>query len=144
MAVGSGGISNMGPASQPHAHVGSAAVILGRRPDDQRAGRDTPDDAAPAVWEEWNAKSPRAQVDDGLAADAAFLRKTEPERQFTVDLRPDLVSLVPSAPDRRPAPRTAGGGLRPPGLRPARPGHMPPSVGDPALLQRLRLTFPGP
>jgi uncharacterized protein (TIGR03083 family) len=217
--------------AQVMSHVGSAAVILGRRLDDQRAGHDTPEDAAPAVWDEWNAKTPRAQVDDGLAADAAYLqrleamsdqdrqelsftigplrldfdqlagvrlnehavhswdievaldpsatippaiaalivdnldliarytskpggdpsqitvRTSEPERHFTVELAPDSVSLIPSAGE-------AGAGA--PHLElPAEafvrlvygrldPEHTPPSVGDPALLQRLRGTFPGP
>ena len=35
-------------------------------------GVETPDDFNASVWAEWDAKSPRAQVDDALAADAAF------------------------------------------------------------------------
>jgi uncharacterized protein (TIGR03083 family) len=58
-------------------HLGSGAVIMGRRLEDTLAGRDTPDDFAPSVWDEWNAKTPRAKADDALAADAALLRAIE-------------------------------------------------------------------
>ncbi len=54
-------------------HLGSGAVISARRIEDSLAGVDTPDDFNPSVWDEWNAKSPRAQVDDALAADARLL-----------------------------------------------------------------------
>lgn len=54
-------------------HLGSAAVITQRRLGDALAGQDTPDDFAPSVWDTWNAKSPVAQRDDALAADAALL-----------------------------------------------------------------------
>lgn len=53
-------------------HLGSAAVIFGRRLSDGLAGVETPDDFNAGVWAEWDTKSPRAQVDDALAADAAF------------------------------------------------------------------------
>ena len=53
-------------------HLGSAAVIMQRRFEAA-----VPDDFAPSVWEEWNAKSPRAQVDDALAADAALAAALE-------------------------------------------------------------------
>jgi uncharacterized protein (TIGR03083 family) len=56
-------------------HVGSGATIMLRRVDDSLAGRDTPDDFAPEVWDTWNAKRPRAQVDDGLQADAALVER---------------------------------------------------------------------
>ena len=39
---------------------------------DGLAGVETPDDFNASVWAEWDAKSPRAQVDDALVADAAF------------------------------------------------------------------------
>jgi uncharacterized protein (TIGR03083 family) len=42
-----------------------------RRFDDGLAGATTPDEFPQSVWDEWNAKSPRAQVDDGLAVDRA-------------------------------------------------------------------------
>lgn len=54
-------------------HVGSGAVISRRRLEDELAGSALADDFAPKTWDEWDAKSPRAQVDDGLVADAAFL-----------------------------------------------------------------------
>ncbi len=50
-------------------HVGSGAVIMQGRLTDALADRATPDEFAPSVWDVWNAKSPREQVDDGLAAD---------------------------------------------------------------------------
>ena len=54
-------------------HLGSGAVITERRLDDAFAGNAMPDDFAPAVWDTWNAKSPRQKADDGLAADRALL-----------------------------------------------------------------------
>jgi uncharacterized protein (TIGR03083 family) len=59
--------------AQVVSHVGSGAVIMHRRLDDTLADRATPDEFAPAVWDVWNAKSPREQVDDGLAADRALV-----------------------------------------------------------------------
>ena len=58
-------------------HLGSGAVIMRRRLEDIRAGRETPDDFAPSVWDEWNAKTPRAQADDALVADEAVLQALE-------------------------------------------------------------------
>ena len=58
-------------------HLGSAAVIMGRRLEDARAGRATPDDVPPSVWDEWNAKSARAKADDALVADEAVLEALE-------------------------------------------------------------------
>ena len=58
-------------------HLGSAAVIMGHRLQDVLAGRETPDDLAPSVWEEWNAKSARARADDALQADRAVLEALE-------------------------------------------------------------------
>jgi hypothetical protein len=49
-------------------HLGSGAVIAQRRLDDALTGSPTPDDFNPSVWDEWNAKSPRTKVDDGLGA----------------------------------------------------------------------------
>jgi uncharacterized protein (TIGR03083 family) len=54
-------------------HIGSGAVIMQRRLEDSAAGRATPAEFAPAVWDEWNAKSPLDQRDSALAADRAFL-----------------------------------------------------------------------
>ena len=43
-----------------------------------RPGRDgTPEDFAPGVWDEWNAKSPRAKTDDALVSDRALLEALE-------------------------------------------------------------------
>ncbi|MEY2571504.1 MAG: hypothetical protein QOE63_1854 [Acidimicrobiaceae bacterium] len=54
-------------------HVGSSAVILQRRLEDALADQPTPDDFAPAVWDAWNAKSPRAKADDALVADRTII-----------------------------------------------------------------------
>jgi uncharacterized protein (TIGR03083 family) len=58
-------------------HLGSGAVIMQRRLQDARAGTETPEGFAPAVWDEWNAKSPRAKTDDALVADAALVEALE-------------------------------------------------------------------
>lgn len=58
-------------------HLGSGAVITLRRFEDTLAGRPTPDDFSQGVWDEWNAKSPRAQADDALAADRRLLQRIE-------------------------------------------------------------------
>jgi uncharacterized protein (TIGR03083 family) len=58
-------------------HLGSGAVITQRRLEDVLAGLPTPDDFAPGVWDEWNAKTPVAQRDDALGADAALLARLE-------------------------------------------------------------------
>jgi len=58
-------------------HMGSGAVILRRRLDDILAGVETPDDAAPSVWDEWNAKSPVDQAADALVTDRALLERLE-------------------------------------------------------------------
>ena len=50
-------------------HLGSGAVIMRRRLQDTLAGSDMPDDFAPTVWDEWNAKTPRGQADDALVED---------------------------------------------------------------------------
>ncbi len=54
-------------------HLGSGAVISRRRLEDTIAGRETPEDFAPGIWGEWNAKPPLAQRDDALAADVTLL-----------------------------------------------------------------------
>ncbi len=41
------------------------------------AGTQTPEDFAPGVWDEWNAKSPRAKTDDALVTDGALLEALE-------------------------------------------------------------------
>lgn len=58
-------------------HLGSGAVITQRRLEDALSGLSTPEDFAPGVWDEWNAKTPPAQRDDALAADAALLARVE-------------------------------------------------------------------
>jgi uncharacterized protein (TIGR03083 family) len=63
--------------AQVLSHLGSSAVIMQRRLEDALAGENTPDDFAPGVWDAWNAKSPVAQRDDALAADAALLARIE-------------------------------------------------------------------
>jgi uncharacterized protein (TIGR03083 family) len=74
-------------------HFGSGAVVLQRLLEDALADRTTPDDFAPGVWDTWNAKTPTAQRDDGLAADAALLARLEattPEERsaFTTSMGP--------------------------------------------------------
>jgi uncharacterized protein (TIGR03083 family) len=51
------------------AHLGSGAVLMERRLEAALAGTAPPDDFAQPVWDEWNAKSPRAKADDALAED---------------------------------------------------------------------------
>ena len=58
-------------------HLGSGAVIGTRRLDDGLAGTTMPDGFAPSVWDTWNAKSPRAKTDDGLASDAALISRLQ-------------------------------------------------------------------
>ncbi len=60
---------NEWPIAGVLSHLGSSAVIMRRRLEDALAGRSTPDDFAPSVWDGWNAKSPRAQADDALVED---------------------------------------------------------------------------
>jgi uncharacterized protein (TIGR03083 family) len=63
--------------AQVFSHLGSGAVILRRRLEDIRAGTAMPDEFAPSVWDEWNAKTPRAKADDALVADDAVLEALE-------------------------------------------------------------------
>ena len=58
-------------------HLGSGAVIMTRRIDEGLAGRALPDDFAPSVWDEWNAKSPREKADAALAADRQLVERFE-------------------------------------------------------------------
>jgi len=55
--------------AQVLSHLGSGAVINQRGLADTLAGAETPEDFAPSVWDEWNAKTPRAQAVDALVAD---------------------------------------------------------------------------
>jgi uncharacterized protein (TIGR03083 family) len=61
-------------------HLGSGAVIMRRRLQDTLAGTESPNDFAPSVWDEWNAKSPRAKADDVLVADEELLAALEAVR----------------------------------------------------------------
>jgi uncharacterized protein (TIGR03083 family) len=63
--------------AQVMSYLGSGAVIMQRRFEAAVAGAAAPDEFAPSVWEEWNAKSPCAQVDEALAADAALAAALE-------------------------------------------------------------------
>ena len=63
--------------AQVLSHLGSGAVIARRGLQDALAGTPTPDDFNPSVWDEWNAKSPRAQADEALVADAALIEAYE-------------------------------------------------------------------
>lgn len=74
-------------------HLGSGAVIMQRRLQDALAGQDTREDFAPGVWDTWNAKSPGAQRDDALEADAALLARidavpAEERQRFTFAMGP--------------------------------------------------------
>jgi hypothetical protein len=53
--------------------LGLGRVIVRRGLEDVLAGRTTPDDFAPSVWDERNAKLARAEADDALVADEAVL-----------------------------------------------------------------------
>ena len=54
-------------------HIGSGAAILQHRLENELARSVTSNEFAPRTWDEWNAKTPRAQVDDGHTADAELL-----------------------------------------------------------------------
>ena len=63
--------------AQVLSHLGSGAVIALRGLEDVRAGTTTPEGFNQAVWDEWNAKTPRAQADDALVADEALVAALE-------------------------------------------------------------------
>ena len=63
--------------AQVLSHLGSGAVIFQRSLQDAQAGTTAPDDFNPSVWDEWNAKTPRAQADDALIADEAMMEAIE-------------------------------------------------------------------
>jgi uncharacterized protein (TIGR03083 family) len=54
-------------------HLGSGGVIQQRHLADALAGTATPEGLNQAVWDEWNAKTPRAQADDSLKIDGTLL-----------------------------------------------------------------------
>jgi uncharacterized protein (TIGR03083 family) len=58
-------------------HIGSGAVILGRRFEDALAGTEPDPGFNQSVWDEWNAKQPEAQVSEATEADLAFLQSLE-------------------------------------------------------------------
>jgi len=62
-------------------HIGSGAVIMQRRLDDGIRHEAIADEFPPSVWNTWNAKSPRAKVDDGLVADRAFVDRIDALRE---------------------------------------------------------------
>ena len=73
--------------AQVVSHLGSGATIWVRRLADGLAGVATPEDLNETVWAEWDAKPPRAQADEGLAADAellAFLEGLGPDDRARV------------------------------------------------------------
>jgi uncharacterized protein (TIGR03083 family) len=63
--------------AQVLSHLGSGAVISLRGLQDVRAGTSAPEGFNPAVWDEWNAKTPRTQADDALVADEALMAAFE-------------------------------------------------------------------
>jgi hypothetical protein len=58
-------------------HLGSGAVIFQHLLAHSLDGVGVPDGFAQGVWAEWDAKSPRAKVDDGVVADAAYTARLE-------------------------------------------------------------------
>ncbi len=63
--------------AQVLSHLGSGAVIALRGLEDVRAGTTAPEGFNQSVWDEWNAKTPRAQADDALVADEALVAALE-------------------------------------------------------------------
>jgi uncharacterized protein (TIGR03083 family) len=63
--------------AQVLSHLGSGAVISLRGLQEARAGTSPPEDFNQSVWDEWDAKTPRAQADDALAADEALVAAYE-------------------------------------------------------------------
>lgn len=63
--------------AQVLSHLGSGAVISLRGLQDVRAGTTVPEGFNSSVWDEWNAKTPRAQADDALVADEALVDALE-------------------------------------------------------------------
>jgi uncharacterized protein (TIGR03083 family) len=54
-------------------HIGSGAVILGRRVEDILSGTDPDPDFNQSVWDDWNARTPEDQAAGALEADAGYL-----------------------------------------------------------------------
>ena len=81
--------------AQVLSHIGSGALLSIARVDHALGGPEV--DPEP-VWDEWNAKAPEAMVEDGLAADRAFLDRiddlTAEERDtLRIDLGPMQLDL---------------------------------------------------
>ena len=122
-------------------HLGSGAVIFLRLVDDSLAGLDTPGDAFPAVWDEWNAKPPGQQGADALVADRALLDRLEgldddERRRLRTTLGPmdvDFDGLVALAAQRARAPHLGRRGGRRPGghHRPGGDGRRDRRAGAP-------------
>jgi len=74
-------------------HLGTAALISQRMVADTLSGARTPDDFNATVWAEWNAKSPRAKTNDGLAVIEAFTAGLEAvtqtdRKRFALEMGP--------------------------------------------------------
>jgi uncharacterized protein (TIGR03083 family) len=78
-------------------HLGSGGVLMRQRLEDALAGVETTLEPQP-VWDEWNAKTPRAKADDALAEDERLLEAIEAVSQeewerVTFDFGPVTVGL---------------------------------------------------
>ena len=78
-------------------HLGSSAEMMRQRLQDARAGVETTPDAQP-IWDEWNAKTPRAKADDALDEGERLLEEIEavtPEEwgRLTFNFGPVTVGL---------------------------------------------------
>lgn len=65
------------PIADVLSHLGSGAVLMAGRLEATLAGETLPDDVAQPVWDEWNAKTPRAKADDSLVEDERLLKLFE-------------------------------------------------------------------
>ena len=84
--------------AQVLSHLGSAGTIMLRNVADALGGTTAPDDFTQSVWDEWNAKAPRAQAVDSLAVDASLLDalaavSQEDRARCTIALGPVNLSL---------------------------------------------------
>jgi uncharacterized protein (TIGR03083 family) len=69
-------------------HLGSAAIIMQSNLADALARRTAPEDFAPSVWDEWNAKSSRSKADDALVADQGLLEALDAVGEATAPVSP--------------------------------------------------------
>ena len=58
-------------------HLGAGGAVQRRRLEDALAGLETPEDFAPSVWDEWNAKRARDKAADALVVDESVLEALE-------------------------------------------------------------------